>query len=275
MLPTAIVAYLALFATVGFLFVLASLLLGRFLRAACADPAEVGDLRVRRAGRGAGIGPVRPAVLRRGAGVPDLRGRGGFLLPAGDRVRQGRPACAESAAKRKTAGTARQATEPRNGKRDSAAADEKQCLTPSSARRWRWPAMLDLGVFFAVLLVGFAFVWRRGDLDWVRAVRHPATPAETAALDGQTATERSLTHERARASTPDCSRPSSRGWWPTISRPSIRGSRSRPRAWPRSAAICATSATWRSTCSTASRRSTTSSRTRRRRPRSIGSRTWS
>jgi NADH-quinone oxidoreductase subunit A len=42
--------------------------------------------------------------------------------------------------------------------------------------------MLDLGVFFAVLLVGFAFVWRQGDLDWVRAVRHPATPAEAAAV---------------------------------------------------------------------------------------------
>ena len=42
--------------------------------------------------------------------------------------------------------------------------------------------MIDLGVFFAVLLVGFAFVWRRGDLDWVRAIRHPATPLETAAL---------------------------------------------------------------------------------------------
>jgi NADH-quinone oxidoreductase subunit A len=31
-------------------------------------------------------------------------------------------------------------------------------------------AMIDIGVFFAVLLVGFAYVWYRGDLDWVRAV---------------------------------------------------------------------------------------------------------
>ncbi len=30
--------------------------------------------------------------------------------------------------------------------------------------------IVDIGVFFAVLLVGFAYVWRRGDLDWVRAV---------------------------------------------------------------------------------------------------------
>ena len=31
-------------------------------------------------------------------------------------------------------------------------------------------AVLDIGVFFAVLMVGFAYVWKRGDLDWVRAV---------------------------------------------------------------------------------------------------------
>ncbi len=32
-------------------------------------------------------------------------------------------------------------------------------------------AMIDMGVFFAVLLVGFAYLWKRGDLDWVRAVK--------------------------------------------------------------------------------------------------------
>jgi NADH-quinone oxidoreductase subunit A len=32
-------------------------------------------------------------------------------------------------------------------------------------------ALFDILTFFAVLLVGFAYVWRRGDLDWVRAVR--------------------------------------------------------------------------------------------------------
>lgn len=31
-------------------------------------------------------------------------------------------------------------------------------------------SLFDIGVFFAVLLVGFAYVWKRGDLDWVRAV---------------------------------------------------------------------------------------------------------
>lgn len=31
-------------------------------------------------------------------------------------------------------------------------------------------AVCDMAAFFAVLLVGFAYVWSRGDLDWVRAV---------------------------------------------------------------------------------------------------------
>ena len=46
-------------------------------------------------------------------------------------------------------------------------------------------AFLDLLVFFGILLVGFAYLWRRGDLEWVRSVaaqvradgpRLPASP---------------------------------------------------------------------------------------------------
>jgi NADH-quinone oxidoreductase subunit A len=29
--------------------------------------------------------------------------------------------------------------------------------------------LVDIGIFFAVLMLGFAYVWRRGDLDWVKA----------------------------------------------------------------------------------------------------------
>ncbi len=32
-----------------------------------------------------------------------------------------------------------------------------------------WIAFIDIFVFFAVLLVGFAYLWRRGDLNWVRS----------------------------------------------------------------------------------------------------------
>ncbi len=38
------------------------------------------------------------------------------------------------------------------------------------ARALAWMAFLDILVFFGVLLVGFAYLWRRGDLAWVRSV---------------------------------------------------------------------------------------------------------
>jgi NADH-quinone oxidoreductase subunit A len=47
-----------------------------------------------------------------------------------------------------------------------------------SARQLAIASFADIATFFAVLLVGFAYVWKRGDLDWVRAtVRQPAQPA--------------------------------------------------------------------------------------------------
>jgi NADH-quinone oxidoreductase subunit A len=33
-----------------------------------------------------------------------------------------------------------------------------------------WMALVDIAVFFGVLLVGFAYLWVRGDLDWVRSI---------------------------------------------------------------------------------------------------------
>jgi NADH-quinone oxidoreductase subunit A len=33
-----------------------------------------------------------------------------------------------------------------------------------------WIAFADILVFFGVLLVGFAYLWKRGDLDWVRSL---------------------------------------------------------------------------------------------------------
>jgi NADH-quinone oxidoreductase subunit A len=37
------------------------------------------------------------------------------------------------------------------------------------ARSLAWLAFWDILVFFGVLLVGFAYLWKRGDLDWVRS----------------------------------------------------------------------------------------------------------
>jgi NADH-quinone oxidoreductase subunit A len=46
--------------------------------------------------------------------------------------------------------------------------------------RWGMVAFFDILVFFGVLLVGFAYLWRRGDINWVRstAAESPAPAAE-------------------------------------------------------------------------------------------------
>jgi NADH-quinone oxidoreductase subunit A len=39
-----------------------------------------------------------------------------------------------------------------------------------SAQQLALTSIADIGVFFGVLLVGFAYVWKRGDLNWVRVI---------------------------------------------------------------------------------------------------------
>ncbi len=50
------------------------------------------------------------------------------------------------------------------------AASLHRAAVRQNARKIAAASLLDIGLFFAVLLVGFAYVWRRGDLDWVRSV---------------------------------------------------------------------------------------------------------
>ena len=52
----------------------------------------------------------------------------------------------------------------------SAAEELGRAAIRNDARRLAYFAVADIAVFFGVLVVGFAYVWRRGDLDWVRAV---------------------------------------------------------------------------------------------------------
>jgi NADH-quinone oxidoreductase subunit A len=47
-------------------------------------------------------------------------------------------------------------------------------ITQQAAWSWALVAFLDIVVFFGVLMVGFAYLWRRGDIDWVRTVTHSA-----------------------------------------------------------------------------------------------------
>jgi NADH-quinone oxidoreductase subunit A len=57
--------------------------------------------------------------------------------------------------------------------------DASQAITAETATTLGMASVVDIAVFFAVLLVGFAYVWKRGDLDWVRAYRKP-DPVEEA-----------------------------------------------------------------------------------------------
>jgi NADH-quinone oxidoreductase subunit A len=49
---------------------------------------------------------------------------------------------------------------------------------PEPARQLAWIAFADIMVFFGVLLVGFAYLWRRGDLEWVRSTAAQADTPE-------------------------------------------------------------------------------------------------
>jgi NADH-quinone oxidoreductase subunit A len=57
-------------------------------------------------------------------------------------------------------------------------------VEPETAWQLALIAFVDILVFFGVLLLGFAYLWKRGDLDWVRSTLAeqpaPSTPAPTA-----------------------------------------------------------------------------------------------
>ncbi len=46
-------------------------------------------------------------------------------------------------------------------------------------------ALFDILVFFGVLLVGFAYLWKRGDLAWVRSVTDRNAPAISKGYAGE------------------------------------------------------------------------------------------
>jgi NADH-quinone oxidoreductase subunit A len=55
-------------------------------------------------------------------------------------------------------------------------------IRPDTAYQWAWVAFFDILVFFGVLMVGFAYLWRRGDINWVRSTAAESgleAPAQT------------------------------------------------------------------------------------------------
>lgn len=51
-----------------------------------------------------------------------------------------------------------------------------------------WLAFADIAVFFGFLMVGFAYLWKRGDLEWVRSTQSTGRPEanlESASINGK------------------------------------------------------------------------------------------
>jgi len=53
------------------------------------------------------------------------------------------------------------------GNRDLAIADA----------RWGWFTLIEMGIFLGILLIGLVYVWKRGDISWVRP-KHQAPKVE-------------------------------------------------------------------------------------------------
>lgn len=207
----AIVAYLALFFGVGFLFIFANLFIGRFLRPSdpheekreiyeCGEPA-IGssyvqfDLRfyvvallfiifdVEIAfffpwatvfGKSNLMADPRVAVVEGSSLTPEAAG---LYKELG--VRDPKPP------QRVPASLQRQMPESSGAAARPLGMEEKEQVAKLGFRQLAWITIADIAVFFAVLLVGFAYVWRRGDLNWVRAVTEDETePATRAGHEG-------------------------------------------------------------------------------------------
>jgi NADH-quinone oxidoreductase subunit A len=52
----------------------------------------------------------------------------------------------------------------------------------AAAKRFAWIAFADILLFFGILLVGFAYLWKRGDLDWVRSTEAQKDAASDAPI---------------------------------------------------------------------------------------------
>jgi NADH-quinone oxidoreductase subunit A len=60
-------------------------------------------------------------------------------------------------------------------------------VSAATAHSLALTGLVDILVFFGILLVAFAYVWKRGDLDWVRAITNARAQKEAAARGAGTA----------------------------------------------------------------------------------------
>lgn len=176
--PTLITAYLAMFAAVGFAAIFVALVLGSFLRAKnrTAEKLEIYECGEPPIGSGFAQFDLRFYVVALLFLIFDVEVALFFPWATvfGKATQLSDPRWAAEPAR--SAAVEQKLLElgaPRAALIRSAdpAAEDRQ--TAEIAGWLGAAAIIDIAVFFAVLMVGFAYVWRRGDLDWVRAVRAP------------------------------------------------------------------------------------------------------
>lgn len=197
--PTAIVAYLALFTAVGVLFLFINLLIGRFVRPdlpneeklevyECGEPV-IGssfvqfDLRFYVVALLFIIFDVEVAFFFPWATVygkvTQLASPEAPIIAADLDSNAASDALSSVAVARfKELGVSEDALATLA--EDGTAGTLGRNAIQETAKTLSWMSLADISVFFAVLMVGFAYVWKRGDLDWVRAMtqQHRERPAE-------------------------------------------------------------------------------------------------
>lgn len=177
MSPTSFAAYVVLFGSVGLLFLLVSLLIGRLVRPKAPTPAKLDSYECGEPAVGTSfvqfdlrfyvvalvfiVFEVEVALFFPPATIFGTATRWMNPDPAVPQLASGSletdlgvPVAKESA------------SSPALPTTDTGVSAQ----TAKDARTLALAAVVDLAAFFALILLGFTYVWRRGDLDWVRAI---------------------------------------------------------------------------------------------------------
>lgn len=170
-----LLAYVLLFAIVGFAFILVHLLLGKFLRPAKpdAEKATIYECGEPTVGTSWVQFDLRYYVVALLFVIFDVEVA--FFFPWG--VVYGKlNALADPRLTDAERTVVKEALIPEHARRggvaSSAESDREQANTLA------WFAFVDILVFFGILLVGFAYLWKRGDINWVKSTAAEQEEAE-------------------------------------------------------------------------------------------------
>ncbi|HEX3602120.1 MAG TPA: NADH-quinone oxidoreductase subunit A [Lacipirellulaceae bacterium] len=180
--PTAIAAYVSLFALVGFVFLFSNLVLGWLVRPRLpnVEKLEVYECGEPTIGSSFVQFDLRFYVVALLFIIFEVEVA--FFFPWATvygkvtQLAAGPPAALAASDTNNEVPSATAATLSELGLPNVPAADNAELR--EDARVLAKTSIADILVFFGVLLVGFAYVWKRGDLDWVRALaREKPQPA--------------------------------------------------------------------------------------------------